>query len=149
MEDLLVVDVGIRRCLMNGCDSAQRSRGLCGRHYMRLIREGLITTTPQAPKRCSHCEEWAHSQGFCPKHLRRWKVWGDPLMYHGFIEGSTCTAEGCDEPGKLKGLCQKHYNRQKAGIPLDYVPVVGAVRHGKRPPKLAPVRRAPRSEGPG
>ncbi|CAN5632857.1 hypothetical protein BH23ACI1_BH23ACI1_32240 [soil metagenome] len=29
-----------------------------------------------------------------------------------------------------------------AGVELPYVPVAGAVRHGPRPPKLAPVRRA-------
>ena len=29
-----------------------------------------------------------------------------------------------------------------AGSELDYVPVIGAVRHGARPPKLEPIRRS-------
>jgi hypothetical protein len=35
------------------------------------------------------------------------------------------------------------------GIELEYAPITGAVRHGKRPPKLAPlrvVRHAPRRD---
>jgi hypothetical protein len=31
--------------------------------------------------------------------------------------------------------------RVESGEELTYVPVVGAVRHGKRPPKLEPVRK--------
>lgn len=35
------------------------------------------------------------------------------------------------------GLLLRH---AREGVPLDYTPVEGAVRHGKRPPKLEPVR---------
>lgn len=35
------------------------------------------------------------------------------------------------------GLLLRH---ARSRVPLDYVPVAGAVRRGKRPPKLAPVR---------
>lgn len=35
------------------------------------------------------------------------------------------------------GLLLRH---ARSGVPLDYVPVAGAVRRGKRPPKLAPLR---------
>jgi hypothetical protein len=36
------------------------------------------------------------------------------------------------------GLLLRHVD---SGVPLDYIPVATAVRHGKRPPKLAPIKR--------
>ena len=30
-----------------------------------------------------------------------------------------------------------------SGVELDYIPVAGAVRHGPRPPKLAPLKPQP------
>jgi hypothetical protein len=44
------------------------------------------------------------------------------------------------------GLLLRH---AREGRELDYTPVVGAVRHGQRPPKLEPRKRGQRAEGGG
>lgn len=31
----------------------------------------------------------------------------------------TCTVDGCTKPRMARGMCQHHYDRQRAGIPLD------------------------------
>ena len=59
------------------------------------------------------------------------EVFGDRLLFPAEFVGRGDMSRG--------GLLLRH---ARSGISLDYVPVAGAVRRGKRPPKLAPVRRA-------
>ena len=59
------------------------------------------------------------------------EIFGDRLLFPAEFVGRGDMSRG--------GLLLRH---ARSGIPLEYVPVVGAVRRGKRPPKLAPVRRA-------
>lgn len=62
------------------------------------------------------------------------EVFGDRLLFPADFVGRGDMSRG--------GLLLRH---ARSGVPLDYVPVVGAIRRGKRPPKLAPVGRAPRA----
>lgn len=57
-------------------------------------------------------------------------VFGDRLLFPAEFVGRGDMSRG--------GLLLRH---AQSGVPLDYVPVAGAVRRGKRPPKLAPIGR--------
>lgn len=57
-------------------------------------------------------------------------IFGDRLLFPAEFVGRGDMSRG--------GLLLRH---ARAGSPLDYIPVLGAVRRGKRPPKLEPVRR--------
>lgn len=58
-------------------------------------------------------------------------VFGERLLFPAEFVGRGDMSRG--------GLLLRH---ARSGVPLEYVPVAGAVRHGKRPPKLLPVPRA-------
>jgi hypothetical protein len=58
------------------------------------------------------------------------RVFGERLQFPGDFVGRGDMSRG--------GLLLRHVD---SGVQLDYIPVGTAVRHGKRPPKLAPVRR--------
>jgi hypothetical protein len=57
-------------------------------------------------------------------------VFGDRLLFPEEFVGRGDMSRG--------GLLLRH---AQSGEPLTYIPVLGAVRRGKRPPKLAPVRK--------
>lgn len=58
------------------------------------------------------------------------RVFGERLQFPGEFVGRGDMSRG--------GLLLRHVD---SGVPLEYIPVATAVRHGKRPPKLAPLRR--------
>ena len=58
------------------------------------------------------------------------RVFGERLLFPGDFVGRGDMSRG--------GLLLRHVD---SGVPLDYIPVATAVRHGKRPPKLAPIKR--------
>ena len=57
-------------------------------------------------------------------------VFGERLLFPSEFVGRGDMSRG--------GLLLRH---ARAGVPLEYVPVAGAIRRGKRPPKLEPIRR--------
>lgn len=61
-------------------------------------------------------------------------VFGDRLLFPAAFVGRGDMSRG--------GLLLRH---ARSGVPLEYVPVAGATRRGKRPPKLVPVRRPRRA----
>jgi hypothetical protein len=61
------------------------------------------------------------------------RVFGDRLVFPKEFVGRGDMSRG--------GLLLRHVT---AGTQLDYIPVGTAVRHGKRPPKLAPLKRGAR-----
>ena len=63
-------------------------------------------------------------------------IFGERLLFPAEFVGRGDMSRG--------GLLLRH---ARAGTALEYVPVAGAVRHGKRPPKLEPVRRSRRTSG--
>jgi hypothetical protein len=58
-------------------------------------------------------------------------VFGERLQFPAAFVGRGDMSRG--------GLLLRH---ARSGVPLEYVPVVGTIRRGKRPPKLEPVHRA-------
>ena len=64
---------------------------------------------------CAICNQPHRAKGYCHKHYRRWKKYGDPHfkkhLYRGEMKGKTCIF--CDEPAVKKWMCQLHYRRIK------------------------------------
>ncbi len=56
------------------------------------------------------CENTRVAWGWCDKHYRRWKRYGDPLGV-AVRSTRTCSIEGCDNPHEARGWCSKHYQR--------------------------------------
>lgn len=96
------VDMAQRTCAVDGCDGVVNARGMCGRHYTRMMRHGdplgggrnqtrNHRRPPGTPERqCSvgECERRAISFGWCRMHFLRWKRHGDPLI-QGRLVGDT------------------------------------------------------------
>jgi hypothetical protein len=71
-----------------------------------------------------NCQNVHEALGYCKKHYRAYKKWGDPLTVKTsstqFTKGHTpinysgntkCSIDGCDRPHRGKGMCQVHYMR--------------------------------------
>ena len=66
------------------------------------------------------CNTKALSLGYCDKHYRRFKKYGDANIKHIFIPKS-CNVEGCLTQSRIKGLCDKHYRRLRKNGTTDLV----------------------------
>lgn len=65
------------------------------------------------------CETKVCAWGWCERHYRRWKKWGDPLGSAPKKEDRFCSIEGCKKPHLARGYCTTHYGRwKKHGDPL-------------------------------
>jgi hypothetical protein len=63
-----------------------------------------------------NCENKYKAKGFCQKHYRKNKKYGNPLAKK---EKQSCSIENCENKYAGKGFCQKHYdNNKKYGNPL-------------------------------
>lgn len=65
----------IRLCSIPGCANKARERGLCSKHYTRLLRHG--TTNDPVVKTCSvnGCDAIAKVRGFCrPHYQHQWAI---------------------------------------------------------------------------
>ena len=54
------------------------------------------------------CDNRAVSRGFCDKHYRRWRKYGDPEK-GARSQIKPCSVEGCTNPGVARTLCHGHY----------------------------------------
>lgn len=73
------------KCLIDGCNNNSKTKGLCGKHYQRLLRHGDVNYTEKIydhPDTCSvdGCKNIYFTMGFCNKHYLRFKKYGDPLF---------------------------------------------------------------------
>ena len=60
------------------------------------------------------CKGIRKAKNYCPKHLARFKRYGDPLGGPGSgrkVQHTHCTIEGCEKKHCAKGMCQMHYRR--------------------------------------
>lgn len=126
-------------CVVDGCDRAVRTSGMCSMHYLRVRRTG--STEPPShehrggrpyrdPGTCKvdGCEQTERRAGYCGTHHQRLLTYGDPNFVtprpqqNGVLP---CSIEGCDKPSKMGGrtgqlLCAMHYSRkQRYGDPLS------------------------------
>lgn len=65
-------------------------------------------------KRCSmsECNNSAIVKGYCDKHYRRFKKYGDAGIVHKHTK-KKCLDEECERYAVTKGYCDKHYRRVK------------------------------------
>lgn len=50
------------------CDNPIHARGLCSKHYARVLR---TVGFPPKPKKCIECREPVEARGLCKKHYMR------------------------------------------------------------------------------
>jgi hypothetical protein len=60
-----------------------------------------------AERTCSveGCERFVNCRGWCKRHYRAWRLYGDPLLR------AYCSAEDCRRTPKTRGMCGMHYQR--------------------------------------
>jgi len=60
------------------------------------------------------CEEKSHTRKMCRRHLRKWRLYGDPLVPDkklGPVPTLFCSVDGCFKKFHAKGFCTMHYTR--------------------------------------
>lgn len=69
-------------CAVDGCLTAPKARGWCGKHYKRWLAHGdpLKTLRPNIPTKCSvvGCHKQAKTRSWCGTHYARWRKHGSP-----------------------------------------------------------------------
>lgn len=106
------------RCSESGCESrATQGRGLCGKHYARIVR--VAADRP----RCSvdGCGRPAVSRTYCTAHYQRWMRNGAPgdglLRKARYEPDDSCGVPGCQKKVRANGYCASHNRRlSKFGI---------------------------------
>lgn len=71
-----------KTCSASNCNDLAVCKGYCGKHYMRVKRNGhteKVKIATVAPCSVSNCSNMAHSKGYCHSHYQRAKRYGDPL----------------------------------------------------------------------
>lgn len=123
-------------CLVEGCDRDASKKGLCRRHYYRLLTYGdpiaggpLRNTVHSAVCSVIGCDKPYLAQGLCDKHYAVRRAHGDPLYQRKLKRDQPCAVRGCKQTAKGRGYCGKHYQRLMIhGDPL--VTLTGEVGRG-------------------
>lgn len=113
-------------CSVEACDAYAYRKGMCSKHYQRVMRHG----DPHATKRyegqscrIDGCARKARSHQLCGTHYMRLRRHGSP--YNGAaVRRFGCIVDGCDGEHKAQGYCRVHYDRLLAhGDPRGDIPV--------------------------
>ena len=56
----------------------------------------------------NECDNRAVSRGYCDKHYRRWRKYGDPEK-GARSQIKPCSVDGCPNPAEARTLCHGHY----------------------------------------
>lgn len=70
------------------------------------------------------CERPFCAKGYCRKHWKTWRIYGDPLFRQRAVaipiaEGQLCPVDDCGRPVQKQGLCGGHYMRHRRGQSLN------------------------------
>jgi len=107
-------------CYATDCEQNALSKGLCNKHYRRLLRHGdinFVTTFEQQNCSIDDCSKPSVSRGWCTLHYSRYKLHGDPLFERQ--RQTHCDVPDCDGKMKSRGLCSFHYYMDKQAIDLE------------------------------
>lgn len=71
-----------------------------------------------APPTCliDGCDDPVLARGWCTKHYKRWRRYGDPLIskrIQKYPIGTVCSVDGCDRKIKGRGFCKLHLDRYR------------------------------------
>lgn len=133
-------------CVVDGCDKPVRDKAneLCNGHSHRLVRYGSPTGKPESkPKQsCTvdGCQRKFYGKGFCVKHYKRWRKYGDPLgggIDYGDAQTFMISLAGitCDECVAWPfGKTKDGYGRIRwKGVSLGAHVVAATLSHGEKP----------------
>jgi hypothetical protein len=62
--------------------------------------------------KATECNNSASSKGYCDKHYRRFKKYGNSEIVHKHVKNK-CLDDECQNYAIVKGYCDKHYRRFK------------------------------------
>jgi hypothetical protein len=68
-----------KKCKVSMCKNAMLARGVCRKHYWRLLNHGSIELTIKEKRKCSieNCVKVHYGHGYCDMHYKRYKKYGD------------------------------------------------------------------------
>lgn len=108
-------------CKADGCDRVVVARGVCRRHYARLLRSGTMEAREWQPKsQCTveDCENVSESRGYCAMHRSRMRAHGEPGPAGRVKPGrepaaaAPCAVDGCERPRRAAAsYCHLHNER--------------------------------------
>lgn len=120
------MDKSTRACSIDDCDRPMLCRGVCKKHYMRLLKWGDAnhvaprSARPNAAARrecvvedCGTHVGTSGARGMCPTHYSRWRRSGDagPAGRLTRARGDTCDIAGCSDSAAIRGMCRAHSTR--------------------------------------
>lgn len=115
-------------CSIDGCESKHLAKGLCSKHYTRMLRHGatsddtLLRTRNEGPCSVEGCEQPMRKRAWCAAHYSQWTQTGTvkPFAYK-WAEWGSCKVcgEKCTVRGRREfcsGRCQQLFSRHQ-GVP--------------------------------
>lgn len=98
--------------MTHGTHTAYNNHGCRCRPCKDARAEYMRNRKPQRKCEIEGCD-WPHcARGFCRRHWRAWKLYGDPLAVRPWGQ-SDCTFPGCSLSYLASGLCVVHYGRAR------------------------------------
>ncbi|MGF2716675.1 hypothetical protein ACQUY5_31440 [Bacillus cereus] len=102
----------VKECKIDGCREIAKARGLCQKHYARLLRTGStelkneVIIVKDKPCTIEGCKNKQKAKGLCRYHyMLNWKE----------SKTSRCKINGCMNKEFTTGLCEHHYRHQWEG----------------------------------
>ena len=84
------------------------------------------------------CGDGALARGWCNKHYKRWRKYGDPTELVRNFQGGQCQVDGCDNKPSSLRFCPKHrYRFVRYGDPHD----IGNAERARAERELRPPTR--------
>lgn len=109
----------MKKCSVSGCKNIHHAKGLCSIHYARVVRFGSTDLPTKQPKTMGICInegcERAAEEGTqcknCIRLARRRENKKVKLIRRK--PANVCSVFGCNNKKYMKGMCTKHYLRNK------------------------------------
>lgn len=100
----------VLQCIIKECSYPDSYKGLCEGHHNFMIKNKFLFQEYEHIEKnttckVKGCKEGAKSKGYCDKHYKKWRLYGDPLHTN-----KKCLYHGCNELQTFYGLCNTHYN---------------------------------------
>ncbi len=87
-------------CSEKNCDLEAKTRGLCGKHYQKLKRQGI----GKGPCSIEHCKNNAYSKGLCQTHYE----YELKKRLQKDTSRESCIIPNCNDSQIMKKMCKRH-----------------------------------------